>query len=182
MSDVKINMKVLVVNCSAPSYNLGAAKMADGYRSEGHDVTESAGDPGMFCHGYDVVALSVIFSWHAPIALSIAQRVKDSSEVTCGGPGMFALGKWWNEQTGLVASIGLDQRFDRQWPLSDDVCRARGARSGGAGASSCAFAELKPARQPIRATPAAEADSYCRLSFDSPRRSATRREIASGLA
>ena len=116
-------MKALVVNCSKEMtranrertfYNLGAAKMADWLRSEGWDVTEVAGDPGLFAIGYDLVALSVIFSWHAKTARDIALRVKDQSEVWCGGPGIAALGKWWTQQTGLEATIGLDQRFELQ--------------------------------------------------------------------
>lgn len=104
----------LVVNCSAPHYNLGAAKRANWLRAQGWQVTEAAGDPGMFAWGYDLVALSVIFSWHAPVAREIALRVKAHSDVWCGGPGMFALVRWWTRETGLVARRGLDRRFDRQ--------------------------------------------------------------------
>jgi len=60
------------------------------------------------------MALSVIFSWHAPIARDVALRVKDNCEVWAGGPGLFALRKWWLDETGIPATIGLDQRFDRQ--------------------------------------------------------------------
>lgn len=107
-------MKALVVNCSAPAYNLGARKLADWLRLEGHDVSEWGGDPGAFSFGFDVVALSVIFSWHAPIAREIALRVKASSEVWCGGPGMTELRHWWHSETGTHAHVGLDGRFDRQ--------------------------------------------------------------------
>jgi hypothetical protein len=107
-------MQVLVINCSAPHYNLGAAKLADWQRDEGHAVTEWQGDPGLFAGGYDRVCLSVIFSWHAPIAARIARRVKGHAEVWCGGPGLFALSRWWQEQTGSDAERGLDWRFERQ--------------------------------------------------------------------
>lgn len=103
----------LVVNCSAPKYSLGAAKLADWLRSEGWAVSEYGGDPGMFSFGFDLVALSVVFSWHAPLARDIALRVCGNSDVWCGGPGMTALGHWWHEQTGLTCTLGLDQRFDR---------------------------------------------------------------------
>ena len=88
--------------------------MAAWLRQEGNEVTEFSGDPGMFLIGYDVVACSVIFSWHAPIAAEIAARLKGVSEMWCGGPGMFALEKWWKETTGLDRHSGLDSRFDRQ--------------------------------------------------------------------
>jgi len=106
-------VKALVINCSKPHYNLGAHKLADWLRSQEHDVETYGGDPGLFSFGYDLVCLSVIFSWHAPIACETALRVKDRSEVWCGGPGMAALGNWWKRQTGLEATIGIDQRFER---------------------------------------------------------------------
>jgi len=102
------------VNCSAPAYNLGARKLADWLRSQNYAVTEWPGDPGAFSFGYDLVALSVIFSWHAPIARDVALRVSGEAEVWCGGPGMSALINWWRSETGLEAHYGLDQRFDRQ--------------------------------------------------------------------
>jgi hypothetical protein len=106
--------RALVVNCSARHYNLGAAKLADWLRGQEYLVTRASGDPGLFCYGYDLVCLSVIFSWHAPLARDIALRVKAKSEVWCGGPGMMALSKWWTRETGLSSTPGLDQRFERQ--------------------------------------------------------------------
>ena len=106
-------MRSLVVNCS-PGYNLGANKLADWLRSQGNDVTFHTGDPEIFAYGYDLVCLSVIFSWHAPTARSIALRVRDNSDVWCGGPGMFALANWWKKETGLECAQGLDARFERQ--------------------------------------------------------------------
>ena len=117
-------MKALVVNCSYQAgvktagsisgYSLGAAKLANWLRSEGHEVTEWGGDPGMFALGYDLVCLSVIFSWHAPLACGIALRVKEHSEVWCGGPGMTDIVGWWKEQTGLDCVPNLDSRFEKQ--------------------------------------------------------------------
>jgi len=62
----------------------------------------------------DVMALSVIFSWHAPIAREIALRMKATAEVWSGGPGLFALANWWHQETGLQIVKGLDSRFDKQ--------------------------------------------------------------------
>jgi hypothetical protein len=107
-------VKAIIVNCSAPHYNLGARKCADWLRSQGYSVAYYDGDPGMWELDADLVALSVIFSWHAPIAREIALRMKDHAEVWCGGPGIFALRKWWEDQTGLQIVRGLDQRFDKQ--------------------------------------------------------------------
>lgn len=107
-------MKALVVNCSAPHYNLGAQKLAAWLSEQGHTVEMAEGDPGLYSFGFDLVALSVIFSWHAPIALEVAHRVKANAEVWCGGPGMAALGNWWRSSTGLESVMGLDSRFERQ--------------------------------------------------------------------
>lgn len=109
-----MNRRALVVNVSAAHYNLGAAKLADYLREHDWDVTPAAGDPGLFSLGYDLVAISVIFSWHAPRAREIALCVKEHSDVWCGGPGMFSLGNWWQRETGLACVRGLDQRFERQ--------------------------------------------------------------------
>lgn len=107
-------MRALVVNCSKPHYNLGAAKLADWLREEGWTVTKFDGDPGLFGMGYDLVCLSVIFSWHALIAREIAWRVQGQADIWCGGPGMAALQNWWKKETGLTATMGIDPRFERQ--------------------------------------------------------------------
>ena len=107
-------MRTLIVNCSAPHYNLGARKLSAWLQTQGDAVTMAEGDPGLFAYGYDRVCLSVIFSWHAPIARSLALRVKSNAEVWCGGPGITALGAWWTRETGLACIRGLDPRFERQ--------------------------------------------------------------------
>src|SRR4051812_34009150 len=106
--------RALVVNCSAPYYNLGAAKLRDWLTEQGYQVTTASGDPGLFGYGYGLVCLSVVFSWHAPLAREVALRLKADGEVWCGGPAMHALAKWWTRETGLTAVSGLDARFDRQ--------------------------------------------------------------------
>lgn len=109
-------MEALVVNCSVGREpNLGAHKLADWLRDQGHTVTAYDGDPGpLLTRGFEVVALSVVFSWHATVARDIALRVKANSEVWCGGPGMTALRSWWKAETGLTALIGVDHPWERQ--------------------------------------------------------------------
>jgi hypothetical protein len=107
-------VRVQIVNCSAPHYNLGACKLADWWREQEADVMLSEGDPGLFGLDADIVCLSVIFSWHAPRAREIALRMRDRAVVWCGGPGMFALASWWRRETGLEIVRGLDRRFDHQ--------------------------------------------------------------------
>lgn len=107
-------MNALVANCSKGHYNLGARKLTDWLAQQGHDVRYCDGDPGLFGLDAELVALSVIFSWHAPVAREIALRMRERAEVWCGGPGMMALSKWWKKETGLDCAAGLDARFERQ--------------------------------------------------------------------
>lgn len=104
----------LVINCSAPHYNLGARKLADWLGTQDYVVTYADGDPGLWGLDADLVCLSIIFSWHAPRAKEIALRMRERAEVWAGGPGLFALSHWWQEQTGLEVTRGLDSRFERQ--------------------------------------------------------------------
>jgi hypothetical protein len=124
-------MRALVVNCSAGSYNLGSHKLADWLRAQGHTVDLAERPPlPLFQVGYDLVALSVVFSWHAPIAADIALCVRPHSEVWCGGPGMTALGKWWRAETGLACTRGLDPRFERQRGHYEMAFASRGCPVG----------------------------------------------------
>lgn len=107
-------MRAVVVNVSAPHYNLGSRKLADWLTGEGWVVDRYDGDPGLFGLNADLVCLSAIFSWHAPIAREIALRMRGRAEVWCGGPGMVALKGWWKRETGLDPTIGIDWRFERQ--------------------------------------------------------------------
>lgn len=106
-------MRALVVNASAACYNLGAEKLQAWLGQQGHEVTRLNGDPGILTYGYDLVATSVIFSWHAPIARDIVNRVKGDCECWVGGPGLFALQKWFKDETGIAPTVGVDPRFDR---------------------------------------------------------------------
>ena len=99
-------MRALVVNASARHYNLGARKLADWLTENGDVVACSDGDPGLFGGQPDKVYISVIFSWHAPVAAEIAMRYKANADIECGGPGMFALAAWWKRQTGLERHRG----------------------------------------------------------------------------
>lgn len=106
-------LRALVVNASAKCYNLGAEKLHAWLTETGYEVTRINGDPGILSYGYALVAVSVIFTWHAPIAVDVANRLKDECEVWCGGPGLFALRKWFTAQTGLEPTIRVDERFDK---------------------------------------------------------------------
>lgn len=116
--------KALVVNCSVEKtesnrsrefYNLGAAKLANYLDTQGYTVTRCAGDPGMFIDGYDLVCVSAIFSWHAPIAVDAALRAKrNGAEVWAGGPGLHGVRAWFEAQTGVKPVWKPDPRFDKK--------------------------------------------------------------------
>ena len=108
-------MTDIVINVSAPHYNLGAAKIVNWLRSQEREIVSFNGDPGLAMPSTaERVWLSTIFSWHAPLAAQIALRMKSRADVFCGGTGMFALGKWWKQETDLEAHRGLDERFEKQ--------------------------------------------------------------------
>jgi hypothetical protein len=109
--------RAAVINCSAPHYNLGSHKLADWLRGSGYEVELFDGDPGLFVQDVDLVCVSVIFSWHAPIAADIAHRFLGKSEVWAGGPGLFKLADWWKSRVNELQCklvLGLDHRFERQ--------------------------------------------------------------------
>jgi hypothetical protein len=93
-------VKAAVINVSGKYYNLGCAKLANWLRRNGYEVECFAGDPhGVLLPSYDLVCLSVIFSWHLPLAAELAMRC-GSAEVWCGGPGVFRRQDWWRKETG----------------------------------------------------------------------------------
>lgn len=106
--------QAVVVNCSAPAYNLGARKLADWLTTQEYHVSYYDGDPGMFLPRAELVCVSVLFSWDALRAREVALRARSHATVWAGGPGLFALKHWWYEQTGLQAVQGLDPRFEHQ--------------------------------------------------------------------
>lgn len=109
--------RAVVVNCSAPHYNLGSRKLADYLSGVGYEVDLIDGDPGLFVSEADLVCVSVIFSWHAPLAAEIAHRFLGKAEVWAGGPGLFKLADWWKSRVNELQCklvLGLDGRFERQ--------------------------------------------------------------------
>lgn len=109
-----LHVKAAVINLSAPNYNLGTHKLHDWFLARGWESTHFDGDPGLFLHDVDLVAVSSIFSWDCPKGLEVVFRVSKDTEIWAGGPGFFKLGKWWKEQTGHDAVIGLADNFERQ--------------------------------------------------------------------
>lgn len=133
-------MNLAVINCSAPYYNLGALKLYNWLKDSGNNVAYHNGDPGLYGGNYDKIYLSVIFSWHAKIALDIIYRYNNNADFECGGPGMFALKKWYKENTGMDCFRGLDDRFEKQ---SGDYVMTFASRGCPVGCSFCIVPKLE---------------------------------------
>jgi len=110
--------RALIVNCSTAHYNLATHKLFNWLTSLGVPCDRFDGDPGLWgfpVESYDLVCLSVIFSWDAPLAANLANRYKDTATIWSGGPGLVALGKWWAEKTDCPPPMTrIDDSFDRQ--------------------------------------------------------------------
>ena len=127
--------KVAVINCSK-IYNLGANKLARWLVAEGHSVrliNEDNYDKLLKKHnlfGYDLLALSAIFSWNVSLATKIVELVSPKIEIWAGGSGFFALQNWWYKETSLGCTPGLDQRFEKQNGVYRMVFASRGCPVG----------------------------------------------------
>lgn len=102
--------KILLVNCSYPHYNLAIDKMAIlfGDRSMiGNDVTD------LFAQQCDAVCLSVIFSWHVPLAIRQAQAALNmGKQVLIGGGGTQQLHNYIESETGLKPHYQVNQELE----------------------------------------------------------------------
>lgn len=110
-------MKILLVNASAPSYNLAISKARNYWTAKGATVREATEVPSLFMRneGFDLVWISVIFSWHVPNAIRIAQEaLRFSIPTEIGGCGTFGLQQEIYEATGIRPQARPDHRFERQ--------------------------------------------------------------------
>ena len=104
--------RAAVINLSHPHYNLGAEKLSAWLSASGWTVERFSSDPGLFAVGFDLICISAIFSWDLLAGVQLARRA--TCEVWAGGPAFLKMARWWKDQTGLDAHVGLDQRFERQ--------------------------------------------------------------------
>lgn len=117
MSDVKllparVKPRRIGLISSTPGYNLGLAKLASWARKMGWEVemlTEVNPFDGLL---YDVIAISVIFSWDLPRAIQWGQFAK---VLWMGGPAVSANAHYVQQQLPHAQiSIGADDRFERE--------------------------------------------------------------------
>jgi hypothetical protein len=91
--------KILLINCSAPNYNLAIEKMKLFF---GERAVEVRSVTDLFHQDYDAVCLSVIFSWDVPFAVHQAKiALNQKKKVLIGGGGTFKLSSWIFKETGI---------------------------------------------------------------------------------
>jgi hypothetical protein len=129
-------MKCIVVNCSK-GYSLGSRKLYNWLLEQGNEVSYTDTDPGMFLTDFDLVCLSVVFSWDVKKARDIALRVRGNSDMWAGGPGFAALKNWWKKETGLECTYRVDERFEHQRGNYERTFASRGCPIG------CSFCNVR---------------------------------------
>ena len=149
--------RALVVNASAPAYNLGAEKIAAWYRAQGASVEITDRVRPMFVADFDALAISAVFSWHVP-GLIEGVRVWQAfgrGPIEVGGPGTFGLRAHITRETGLTPQATPDPRFDRQPGEYDAVFWSRGCP-----AYNCALGYPKDGAAPICIVPEMEGSRF----------------------
>lgn len=144
--------RVLLINASAPAYNLGLAKAKNYWLAQQADVSTSSDVPSLFARDFDHVWVSAIFSWNVPKLIHVAQvALAAGIPVEVGGCGTFGLKKQIYEATGLHAQSSPDQRFERQPGSYPFVFWSRGCP-----AKNCSLGFPRDGRIPICSVPEME--------------------------
>lgn len=151
--------RVLLVNASHPSYNLGLEKAARWWRRHGATVERSAEVPTLLLEDRPTVWLSAVFSWHVPGLIRGARAALDAGcEVEVGGPGTLGVRAVIQAATGLMAQATPDARFERE-PAEVGAYRMV-FWSRGCPAYNCSLGYPKDGSAPICAVPAMEGRRY----------------------
>jgi len=108
--------RVLLVNASAPAYNLGLHKARDWWRGRGAVAVDLVDElPTLFIRFYDVVWISAIFSWHMPALLEAARAaIAAGRDVEVGGPGTFGVRELVRRELGFRPTATPDPRFETE--------------------------------------------------------------------
>lgn len=106
-------MKIAVINESAEVYNLGAHKIANWARAQGHEVVRS-NRLDLLTLDADKFYLSIIFTWDLPKALQDIQLLQlKNRELEVGGPAATAMPEVLRA-VGVEPHLGVDMRFELQ--------------------------------------------------------------------
>lgn len=155
-------MKVSLINCSHPSYNLGMEKARRWWLRQGIEVhygPEIAND----C---DVVWCSAIFSWHIPKLIFFARTaLSNGKKVEVGGPGTFGLIQHIIKELGLLPQYKPDPRFEREPGEYAYVFWSRGCP-----AKNCSLGYPRDGKSPICSVPEMEGSRYTLYTDVTPAR------------
>lgn len=108
-----MTQRVLLINASHPSYNLGLEKAARWWQRHGAIVSRSSSASLLF--DFDVVWVSAVFSWDVPALIVAAnQALANGAKVEVGGPGTFGVQGEIKSATGLTPQSRPDMRFEAE--------------------------------------------------------------------
>ena len=154
MPDKLFKGTILLVNASAPTYNLALAKAARWWQRQGATVDVAKDVATLF--RYDAVWISAVFSWHVPRLISMAlDALAYGVQVEVGGPGTFGPRDLIKECTGLTPRYLPDCRFDREPGRYAMVFWSRGCP-----AMNCSLGYPRDGQSPICLVPAIEGVRY----------------------
>lgn len=92
--------KIMLINCSRPNYNLAIEKMKVYFGDKAFEATTV--DEDLFTPYFDVVCLSVIFSWDVPFAIRQAKAaISKGKKVLIGGGGTMVQRNYIERETGV---------------------------------------------------------------------------------
>lgn len=109
-------MRALVISMGGKNYSLGAFKLANWLRRNGHSADHVGSMPLQVKH-YDLFCFSVVFSWHLPEMVRLVRFANLFGEVWIGGPAVTFHpdnAKYVERETGIAPHVGLDERFERE--------------------------------------------------------------------
>ena len=155
--------RVLLINASHPSYNLGLEKAARWWRRvHGAEIFRASEATPLF--GFDAVWISAIFSWDVPLLISTAQMAMtkpfgNPAKVEVGGPGTFGVRQAIFEQTGIWPQSTPDARFERE-PAREPGDYKMVFWSRGCPAKNCTLGFPRDGQPPICSVPEMEGWRY----------------------
>lgn len=149
-------MRVLLLNCSHPSYNLGMEKARRWWERQGAEVWYGKSIEPLLVSQYDIVWLSAIFSWDVLELVRLAKIALDAKrKVEVGGPGTFGVVQYIIKELGLLPQFKPDPRFEREPGEYAYVFWSRGCP-----AKNCSLGYPRDGRQPICSVPEMEGSRY----------------------
>lgn len=145
-------MKVLLINCSHPSYNLGMEKAKRYWLRLGAEVHYTSEVGPLYVDQFDVIWVSAIFSWDVPKLVRFARVALDAKrKVEVGGPGTFGVVQHIIKELGMLPQFKPDARFEREPGEYAYVFWSRGCP-----AKNCSLGYPRDGNPPICSVPEME--------------------------